>query len=100
MATLRRILRLRCQHAAALYQYDSRFHKVTQEINYPAGGRSDTTVKTYNSTGDLVTTTTDYGTNAAATTYYVWSNGLELSATDPDGNVTIYQYDGDRRVTD
>jgi hypothetical protein len=58
-------------------QYDPTFHHVTQEISYPEGERTSTTVNTYNpATGDLLTSTTDYGTNAAATTTDVWAGGL------------------------
>jgi len=64
----------------------------------PPPARSSTTKNTYDPTnGDLLTITTDFGTNAAATTTNVWFFGLLQSVTDPDGNVTRYFYDAYRR---
>ena len=75
------------------YQYDSTYHQVTQEMDYPEGSRITSTVNTYDATGDLSISTVD----GAATTY-AWSAGLLQTVTDPVGNVTSYSYtDGHRR---
>ncbi len=86
--------------STAQYAYDPTFHQVTQEIDYPAGGRQSTTSYTYDpSTGDPLTAVTDPATAAAATTTYAWNNGLLTLSTDPDGNSTSYAYDSQRQLT-
>jgi RHS repeat-associated protein len=76
------------------YTYDSTFHQVLIATD----GDDNVTVNTYNSTGDLTSTTTAAGTSAAAKTTYSWTNGLMTSMTDPDGNTTSYTYNSLRQL--
>src|SRR5262249_48586874 len=80
------------------YQYDPNFHQQT----YHEDRAGNVTTSTYDeSTGDLLTSTlTGPHTSFAETTTNVWSNGLLMRTTDPDGNSMVYQYDGARRMTE
>ena len=77
------------------YEYNMPYHEMTQETD----GDGDVTVWVYDtSNGDVLSMTTAYGTSAAATTTYTWSDGLLTSETDADGNVTRYGYNDLRQL--
>jgi RHS repeat-associated protein len=82
------------------YQYDPRFHHVTQTTN--ALGETTTNVYDETTTGDLLSTTDALG-DKTTYTYYLTagiSNGLVASIKDARGNSTDYVYDSARRLVE
>jgi RHS repeat-associated protein len=71
------------------YNYEHTFHHVTQTTDQD--GR--VTDNSYDpATGDLLSTTVAPGTDAEATTSWVWQDGLVVSTTDAAGDTTDYHY--------
>jgi YD repeat-containing protein len=75
------------------YAYDPTYHEVTEATD----GDGKVTLYTIGQSfgtngGDILSETDGYGTPSQTTTTYTWTDGLLLSMTDGDGNVTQSSY--------
>jgi YD repeat-containing protein len=80
------------------FQYEGTFHHMTLFVD----GNGNRTTMTYDATtGDLLTVKDALGNVTSYVCYQSGgrSNGLVQSITDPNGNVTSFQYDSNRRLT-
>jgi RHS repeat-associated protein len=71
------------------------FDEETDETILVSGSTTDRATKSYNSTGDVISST-DLADN---TTSYTWNNGLLSTMTSPRGGTTTYSYNPSRQLT-
>lgn len=79
-----------CQTGDVFYTYDARGHELTAK--FATGGQGIT--NTYNSMGELVSTTSDMGGTARTLSFQYDADSNRTQLTHPDGPVFTYAFDG------